>query len=397
MALGEILKQKRLEHGWTKEYVAERTHMMVRSIDALETESFKRIPAPLYGRGFIKQYCALLGIEAQPLIDEYMAKVSGSEAGRSVTHPVVHDLPDQPVAPIHTAGKRTLPPKEPLKETPVTSHKTVEPPEASHTAVPRPETLMERTPPASQTPAPEVVPEPTPVAASPVSPIAGKWVMPPAQSAEIPESIPTPMDSDPAPVPSVPPPPPAEDDEPAFTLQGDTLPASAAPMGGRSGLTDPASKAPRKGHTMVESASASATYPTRSEGARAIFGPQQPIETPPNPQWSRMRLNLKNLWAGIAESFRRLTHPKVQRMTDQNEPLVTHRMVLKAITIFGVLVVLTLLVLLFRWIFQQSAESEVESLAAPRTEATAETAPAETAPVPSKTPFRAPLPEPYFK
>ena len=47
MAFGEILKQKRLELGWTKEYVSERTHLMVRNIDAMESESFKKLPAPI--------------------------------------------------------------------------------------------------------------------------------------------------------------------------------------------------------------------------------------------------------------------------------------------------------------------------------------------------------------
>ena len=77
MALGEILKQKRLARNWTREYVAERTHLMARVIEALETENFRKIPAPVYGRGFIRQYCALLEIDPQPLLDEYAAAVSG--------------------------------------------------------------------------------------------------------------------------------------------------------------------------------------------------------------------------------------------------------------------------------------------------------------------------------
>ena len=56
MALGEILKQKRLERNFTKEYISDRTHMMAATIEALESEDFAKIPAPLYGRGFIKTY-----------------------------------------------------------------------------------------------------------------------------------------------------------------------------------------------------------------------------------------------------------------------------------------------------------------------------------------------------
>lgn len=398
MALGEILKQQRLEHGWTKEYVSERTHMMVRSIDALESENFKRIPAPLYGRGFIKQYCALLGIDAQPLIDEYMARTSANAEERSVVHPVVRDIPDQPLAPIHTAGKRTLPPTEPPRETPAATHKAVDAPEASHTAVPRPERFAVPEPVEPPPPPVEAKKAEEPVRARPASPVSGKWVMPPKPSADIPESIPTPLNTEPElgfmPPPQTPVPPPhkpapAPAPAPAqpFTLQGDPLPEDAPAPSGRSGLADlaqhPAPRKPRRTVTASADRNVQAPHP-RAENLRAIFGPQQPIETPPNPQISTLR----HVGAGIAATFRKLTHPKVQRMTESGEPLLTHRMVLKAVTIFGVLVLLTAVVLLFRWVFRQSEESDVESFTAPREVAVA---------TDDKAPFRAPLPEPYFK
>ena len=69
------------------QYVAERTHLMARVIEALETENFKKIPAPVYGRGFIRQYCALLELDPQPLLDEYAAICSGAARPTTVRPP----------------------------------------------------------------------------------------------------------------------------------------------------------------------------------------------------------------------------------------------------------------------------------------------------------------------
>lgn len=85
MAFGEILKQARLDRGWTKVYVSERTHMMMKTIDALEMEDLKKIPAPIYGRGFIRQYATLLKLDVEPLIEDYMRCVS-DETYKPRTH-----------------------------------------------------------------------------------------------------------------------------------------------------------------------------------------------------------------------------------------------------------------------------------------------------------------------
>ena len=153
MALGETLKQKRLARNWTREYVAERTHLMARVIEALETENYKKIPAPVYGRGFIRQYCALLELDPGPLLDEYAAAVNGGGGRTSVTRPAVHDLPERPVEPIHTGGRKTLPPKGRGADAPIASvHKPVEPAEDSFTAVPKPEMRPQGAPPPPQPP-----------------------------------------------------------------------------------------------------------------------------------------------------------------------------------------------------------------------------------------------------
>ena len=318
MALGEILKQKRLAHGWTMQYVAERTHLMTRVIEALETENFKRIPAPVYGRGFIRQYCALLELDPQPLLDEYDAICAG-KTRPAVTRPAVHDLPARPPEPIHTGGRRTLPPDPDAAPRAPSVHKLVEPAEATFTAVPKPEVL------------PGVAPT----------------------RADAVERTP----------PTEPP------DEPPFTLSGDDLPEPPPPPSPRQVDEEP--PVSRKKRINVTGRAALADLgsspltrpmPLRSATERAIFGPQHPVPDPPSPQLSSLKEAATSLVSGLAALFKRLTLPKVRRMGGgASEPLLSKQAILQMLAVAGALVALTLLVLVFRYVFRLSAEAEPEA------------------------------------
>ena len=69
---GETLRQAREAKGLTTSQVAQTTHLLVQQIEALEREDFSRIAAPIYGRGFVKLYCEVVGLEPKPLIDAFM-------------------------------------------------------------------------------------------------------------------------------------------------------------------------------------------------------------------------------------------------------------------------------------------------------------------------------------
>ena len=80
MALGEVLKNARVQRGLTPSDVAENTHLMVQIVEDLEREDFKRVAAPIYGRGFIKLYSDLLELDPEPLIRDFMDLYAGSRA-----------------------------------------------------------------------------------------------------------------------------------------------------------------------------------------------------------------------------------------------------------------------------------------------------------------------------
>lgn len=296
MAFGEILKNRRLELGWTQEYIAERTHMMTKTIEFLETEDVRKIPAPIYGRGFIRQYCAVLGLDPQPLVEEYMAVVGGSAADKPVTRPAVREIPAQPIAPIHTGGRKTLPPKENEQPHPHahSGHKLVTPAEDSFTAVPIPEDSRSRTPETSAAPAPGL---------------------------------------------------PTEE-----TVPGGTQPRD---------LFAPAPKRHRE-VTSAESAGrfrsdVNAAPPL----TRSIFGPQHPVDDPQEPRLKVLARLVKSFLSKIADLFAKASRPKVRRLSQEGPtPLLTQRQLIKTLMIFLTLVFLTVLVFGFRYVFRRTAAEQ---------------------------------------
>ena len=75
---GQTLRQTREAKGLTVAQVAETTHMAPTTVGDLEREDFSRIAAPIYGRGFVKLYCEVLGLDPRPMIEEFMAIYNGN-------------------------------------------------------------------------------------------------------------------------------------------------------------------------------------------------------------------------------------------------------------------------------------------------------------------------------
>ena len=95
MSLGSTLRAAREACGITTSELAARTHMLVQIVEGLENEDFRRIPAPIYGRGFVKLYCETVGLEPKPLVDAFMEIYGGrgTSAANSSPAPVAPPAP----------------------------------------------------------------------------------------------------------------------------------------------------------------------------------------------------------------------------------------------------------------------------------------------------------------
>ena len=143
---GETLRKTREANGLTQSQIAERTHMMVQQIDALEREDFSRIAAPIYGRGFVKLYCEALGLDPKPFIDEFMAIYGGTrEPSIKMRKPVRETPAPAPAAP---AAETPAPMPDDIPDA-----VPEEPPSAPEPAKPEAPSVFDQTEPPARQPA----------------------------------------------------------------------------------------------------------------------------------------------------------------------------------------------------------------------------------------------------
>ena len=141
MSLGNTLRAAREACGFTTSELAARTHMLVQIVEGLENEDFRRIPAPIYGRGFIKLYCEAVNLDPKPLQAEFMDLFNRAKDAPAKSEmppvrprppateppPVADETPDAVTAPIEEAPATALPTEEPppvesLFDLPVQTH-----------------------------------------------------------------------------------------------------------------------------------------------------------------------------------------------------------------------------------------------------------------------------------
>ena len=98
---GKNLREAREAKGYTVGQLAEKTHIMHQIVEEMEIERFTRIPAPIYGRGFVKLYCEAVGLDPKPFIAAYMELQSGKRASAAPAKPQARAIqapPKQAVA-----------------------------------------------------------------------------------------------------------------------------------------------------------------------------------------------------------------------------------------------------------------------------------------------------------
>lgn len=154
------LRTAREAKGLTISQVSEATHILSAVIDGLEHDDFSRIPAPIYGRGFVRLYCEAVGIgDPRPLVDAFMR--------------LYNNTPEPPPA---TTPATPVAKPEPLVEPPRPS--AVPEPPAQPSAAPEPDIF-------SLSPAPNDVPGQQP-ATEPAFQLEAETITQPASFADQP-------------------------------------------------------------------------------------------------------------------------------------------------------------------------------------------------------------------
>ncbi|MBO5751770.1 MAG: helix-turn-helix domain-containing protein [Kiritimatiellae bacterium] len=107
---GKTLRAAREAKGYTITQVAEITRLAPSTVESLENEDFSGIAAPIYGRGFVKLYCEAVGLEAKPLVSEFMDIFSGNRDTEIKERPVVEEpiVEQAIIEPIERAPQETV-------------------------------------------------------------------------------------------------------------------------------------------------------------------------------------------------------------------------------------------------------------------------------------------------
>lgn len=106
---GKTLKSAREAKGLSVAQLAEATHLLPRVVEDLEKEDFSRLPAPIYGRGFVKLYCEQVGLDPKPMIAEFMDILNGSRDTVVREHPAAVPPPAPAPAPVNHAPIQAAP------------------------------------------------------------------------------------------------------------------------------------------------------------------------------------------------------------------------------------------------------------------------------------------------
>lgn len=88
--IGRVLKEARARAGLDIRTVEERTKIRTVYLRALEDEEWEALPNPAYAKGFLRTYAALVGLDAEALVDEFRRQVEGG--GEGPTYPLAEGV-----------------------------------------------------------------------------------------------------------------------------------------------------------------------------------------------------------------------------------------------------------------------------------------------------------------
>lgn len=74
-SFGGRLQREREMRGISLDEIAEATKIGTRSLHALETEDFEKLPGGIFNKGFVRAYAKFLGIDEEQAVSDYMAAI----------------------------------------------------------------------------------------------------------------------------------------------------------------------------------------------------------------------------------------------------------------------------------------------------------------------------------
>ncbi len=80
LTFGEELRRERLIRDVSLEEISTATKISIRLLTALESSDVKKLPAPVFTRGFIRSYARHLGLDPEEMVNAYLADLTPDKA-----------------------------------------------------------------------------------------------------------------------------------------------------------------------------------------------------------------------------------------------------------------------------------------------------------------------------
>jgi cytoskeleton protein RodZ len=96
LSIGEQLRRERELRGISLREIADSTKIGKRFLEAIERNDLSTLPAPVFTRGFVREYARYLGLDADEMVDRYMELVEVAEAEAQAAMPVASRTPPVP-------------------------------------------------------------------------------------------------------------------------------------------------------------------------------------------------------------------------------------------------------------------------------------------------------------
>src|SRR3954468_22215597 len=83
---GEELRREREIRGISLKEIADATKISKRFLEALERNDHKTLPAPVFTRGFVRQYARYLGLSTEDIVNRYNYAAAGDDRIEKSAH-----------------------------------------------------------------------------------------------------------------------------------------------------------------------------------------------------------------------------------------------------------------------------------------------------------------------
>jgi len=109
-SFGEELRREREIRGISLKEIADATKISKRFLEAIERNDHKTLPAPVFTRGFVREYARYLGLNSDEMVNRYNFAAIGDDRIEQSAHLERLTTPQAPPPPRKKAAPRGIPP-----------------------------------------------------------------------------------------------------------------------------------------------------------------------------------------------------------------------------------------------------------------------------------------------